>query len=72
MVFNIHRYRNRYNIDSSKCCRQESTINAKTREGLMPNSIFTWSQGTSLQDIYELQKKNGTNRPHVLPDNQMN
>lgn len=38
----------------------------------MPNSIFTWSQGTSLQDIYELQKTNGTNRPHVLPDNQMN
>lgn len=49
----------------------KSPVNAVTSKSLMSKSIFTWSQGTSLQDIYKLQKKNGTNRYHVPPENQV-
>lgn len=50
--------------------RQESPVNAVTSKSLMPNSIFTWSQGTFWRGIYKLQKKNRTKRHHAPADNQ--
>lgn len=39
-------------INRAVISRQDSSVDAITSENLMPNSVSTWFQGTSLQGVY--------------------